>query len=210
MSIRPVVSWLACTAVLGSAPLSAQTAATDSVVYRLSPASRIEIRTGSSGLLSFAGHAHRIRAPAVAGRIVYRPRDPAASRVVLVVRADSLEVLTPPDTAEIRKVTAVMETDVLDVARYPEIRFQSTQVIPRPQGFEITGDLTIRGTTRAVVVDARARVTADTLTATGAVTVKQTDFGIRPVRAGPAGVVRVADRIHLDFRVVAVRAAQDR
>lgn len=191
------------------APLAAQETAGDSIVYAVSPASRIEVRTGSSGLLSFAGHDHRIRARAFSGRIVYWPGHPAASRVALLVEADSLDVLTPPDTAEIRKVTAVMQAEVLDVSHYPEIRFASTSVAARPQGFEIRGGLTIRGTTRNVVMDVHASVSADTLTATGALAVKQTDFGIHPVRAGPMGVVKVADRIVLDFDIVAIRATPD-
>jgi polyisoprenoid-binding protein YceI len=209
MRNRVLSAILIATGVPCIAQLAAQTTPGDSIVYAVSPASRIEVRTGSSGLLSFAGHDHRIRARACSGRIVYRPGQPAASRVALLVQAESLEVLTPPDTAEIRKVTAVMRTEVLDVARHPEIRFASTGVAARPQGYEIRGNLTIRGTTRSVVVDVRASVSADTLTATGALAIKQTDFGIHPVRAGPMGVVKVADRIVLDFDIVAIRATPD-
>ena len=52
----------------------------------------------------------------------------ADSRVEVVVPTDSLEVLTPPDTEEVRKVTATMRTDVLDVAHYPEIRLTTRSV----------------------------------------------------------------------------------
>ena len=45
---------------------------------------------------------------------------------------------------------------------------------------------------------------ADTLRATGYCSVRQTDFGIKPVRAG-GGTVRVADRVTIEFAVVAVR-----
>jgi len=198
--------WVACATVLPvPVSLAAQAAASDSIVYVLAPSSRFEVQTGSAGLFGFAGHDHLIRARVFAGQIVYRPDDPSASRVSIALQANRLEVLTPPDTAEIRKVTAVMRTDVLDVAHTPEIRFVSTQVRLRPQGFEIHGDLTIRGTTRPVVVDVRASVMADTLLATGSFAVKQTDFGIRPVRAGPAGVVKVADRIEFRIDAIAVR-----
>jgi hypothetical protein len=37
--------------------------------------------------------------------------------------------------------------------------------------------------------------------------VKQTDFGIRPYRGGPGGLVRVADRIAFRFRIIAVRVS---
>jgi len=35
--------------------------------------------------------------------------------------------------------------------------------------------------------------------ATGGFSVKQTDYGIRPFRGGPAGTVRVADRVTFNF-----------
>jgi hypothetical protein len=37
--------------------------------------------------------------------------------------------------------------------------------------------------------------------------VKQTDFGIKPYRGGPAGTVRVADRVTFSFDAVGIRSA---
>jgi hypothetical protein len=44
-------------------------------------------------------------------------------------------------------------------------------------------------------------LTSNGLTATGRVTVRQTDFGIRPVTAG-AGTVRVKDEVEIVFSIV--------
>jgi len=85
--------------------VAAQTAARDSVLYDLAPNSRLEVRTGKAGLLGFAGHEHAIRARSFSGRIVFYPDQITASHVTVSVPTESLEVLTPPDTAEIRKVT---------------------------------------------------------------------------------------------------------
>jgi polyisoprenoid-binding protein YceI len=186
---------------------SAQSAARDSVVYLISPASRLEVRTGSAGLFSFAGHEHVIRARAFSGRVVYHADAPAASRVEVTVLTDSLEVLTPPDTVEIRKVTAAMRTEVLDVARYPEIRFVSRTVARSGAGLSVVGALTLVGRTRAVPVDVGLAVRADTLRATATFAVKQSDFGITPYRGGPAGTVRVADLVRFQILAVAVRQA---
>jgi polyisoprenoid-binding protein YceI len=192
------------------APLAAarhaQTTATDSVVYVLTPASRFDVTTGKAGLLGFAGHEHVIRARAFAGRIVYHPDTPAASRVEIVVQTDSLIVLTPPDTAEIRKVTAAMRTEVLDVAHYPEIRLVSRSIKLEEGRMHMIAALTIKGETRELPLDIRLEVERDTLRATATFAVKQTDFGIRPYRGGPVGTVRVADRVSFQIHAVAVRA----
>jgi hypothetical protein len=50
----------------------------DSVVYRLVPSSRLEVKTGKAGLFGFAGHSHVIRARAFSGHVVYYPHAAAA------------------------------------------------------------------------------------------------------------------------------------
>jgi polyisoprenoid-binding protein YceI len=179
--------------------------APDSVVYRLLPESRLEVKTGKAGLLGFAGHTHLIRARAFSGTVVYFPSDPKASRVEIRVPTDSLEVLTPPDTAEIRKVTASMRTEVLQVDRYPEIRLVSTQVTPAGGGVRLMARLTLVGETRDVPIDLATTVGPDTLRASGTFSIRQTDFGITPYRGGPGGTVKVADRVTFRVDLVAAR-----
>jgi len=202
------VRWALLTGVisLGSAPAWAQGGAPDSVVYVLSAASRFEVKTGKAGLLGFAGHAHVVRARAFAGRVVYYPNAAPESRVEIVVPADSLAVLGSSDTAEVRKVTQAMRTEVLRVDEYPDIRFVSASVTPSGEGFHVQGRLTLAGQTREVSCDVRAEIGADTLRATGGFSVKQTDYGIRPYRGGPAGTVRVADRVTFSFDAVGIRS----
>jgi polyisoprenoid-binding protein YceI len=197
---------LAATLWFGPVRGAAQAARGDSVVYILTPASRFEVKTGKAGLLGFAGHGHVVRARAVSGRIVYYPTSLADSRVDVVVPVDSLEVLTPPDTAEIRKVTETMRSEVLHPDRYALITFVSTSVTPAGDGLQVDGRVTIVGQTRDIAVVLRVQVVGDTLQANGSFSLKQSDFGIRPYRGGPAGTVRVADRVEFSVAVVAVRS----
>lgn len=177
----------------------------DSVVYVLSPASDFQVKTGKSGLFGFAGHDHIIRARAFAGQVVYYPDSIGASHVEITVRADSLEVLTPPDTAEIRKVTAAMRTQTLDVANYPEIRLVSRRIARNGQRLDMMAALTLKNQTREVPLTIEIEIGPDTLRAITQFAIKQTDFGIRPFRGGPAGTVRVADRVTFAITVVAIR-----
>ena len=174
--------------------------------YLLSPHSRFEVATGKRGFFSFVGHNHLIRARAVSGHVIYDPSDPARSQVEIRVLAESLEVLTPPDTAEIRKVTEAMRSDVLDVAHHPEIRFVSKSAESIPGGIRLRGDLELVGVAREVSVDVHLEAGADTLRATGTFAVAQTSFGIRPYSGGPGGLVRVADRVTFTFAAVALRS----
>ena len=191
-----------------SPPVHAQSAERDSAIYVLSPESRFEVKTGKAGLFGFAGHDHVIRARAVTGRVVYQANLPADSRVEITVPADSLEVLTPPDTTEIRKVTESMRSEVLHVDQYATISFVSTAVAPVPDGFQVQGRLTVVGQTRDITADFRVAIGGDTLRATGSFSLKQTDFGIKPYRGGPAGTVRVADRVRFEIDVLAVRVSE--
>jgi polyisoprenoid-binding protein YceI len=178
----------------------------DSVIYRLTAGSRLQVRTGKAGVFGFAGHNHLIESHAVHGEVVYYPGEPERSHLEITVDADSLQVLTPPDTEEIRKVGETMRTQVLRTAEYPVIRLVSQQVQRKEGGFHVVGAMTLAGQTRTVPLDVLTRITGDTLEAASTFSVKQTDFGIMPFRGGPGGAVKVADRVAIDFKAVGVRA----
>ena len=183
----------------------AQAIARDSVVYELAPSSRFVVRTGKAGLFGFAGHEHLIQARQFSGRIVYYPHQPQGSHLAVSIATVGLEVLTPPDTEEIRKVTAAMRADVLDVAQYPEITLTSQAVELAGDTLRIQAALTLKGQTRTVPLTVRVRIEPDTLHATTTFSVRQSDYGIRPYRGGPGGTVRVADAVTFDIDAVALR-----
>lgn len=193
----------AATPATRSAPHAAQHR--DSVVYRLSRTSRLEVKTGKAGLFGFAGHEHTIRARGFSGHVVYFPEEPTRSRVEIRIPTDSLEVMTPPDTEEIRKVTEAMRTDVLHVDRFPEILFASHTLTAVDGGFRMSATLTMHGQAQTVPLDVRVTIMRDTIQASSTFSVKQTDFGITPFRGGPGGTVRVADRVTFQIEAVAVR-----
>jgi polyisoprenoid-binding protein YceI len=173
----------------------------DSTVYRLDPASRLVVETGKSGLFGFAGHTHVIQAHAMKGELIYRPGG-ATSSLRLTLPTDSLEVLTPPDTEEIRKVTESMRTDVLHVDRYPEMRFAADSLDARSGRMSFSLLVTMAGKTRPVPVTAEVTIAPDSIRAIGTFTVKQTDFGIEPYSGGPGGTVKVADKLTLCFDLI--------
>jgi polyisoprenoid-binding protein YceI len=191
----------------GKARAAQVSAAPDTVVYQVQPSSRLVVKTGKAGLFGFAGHTHVIHARGVTGELVYRPGQPASS-VHLRVPTESLEVLTPPDTAEIRKVTEAMRTDVLHVDRYPEMRFSAEALDAHAGRMTFPLAVTMAGTTRSVPVTAEVTIGGDSIRAVGTFTAKQSDFGIEPYSGGPGGTVKVADKVTMCFDLIGRTGAQ--
>jgi polyisoprenoid-binding protein YceI len=172
--------------------------------YRLAPDSRLEVLVGRAGPLAALGHRHVIRARRFAGSITYQPDDPVHDRVAVTVATDGLYVVPAADSADIPKITATMRNEVLRVDSFPRITFASSAVIPTPRGIHVEGTLTLVGRSRQVAFDAELYMEGDTLVAAATFAVRQTDFGIRPVRKA-LGFVRVADELRFQIVLRATR-----
>jgi polyisoprenoid-binding protein YceI len=73
---------------------------------------------------------------------------PERSSVEVVIQAASIE------TGDAERDRHLRSADFLDVERFPEINYRSTAVRPADgDRWEVTGDLTVRGVTRPVVLD---------------------------------------------------------
>jgi polyisoprenoid-binding protein YceI len=167
--------------------------------------SRAVIQVGKSGPFSFvAGHAHEVVGSTLTGVIGFDRDAPAQSTVRLEIDARTLKVTAkgePPE--DVPKVQEVMQSaKVLDVARFPSIRFESTNVT-------VAGRVTLRDVTHAVTAPVRVVVEKEALTADGTFSIKQSDYGITPISV--AGAVAVKDVLAISFTVLArARAATER
>ncbi|MBI1875228.1 MAG: YceI family protein [Acidobacteria bacterium] len=170
--------------------------------------SQITIQVGRSGVFGFAGHDHEVVGPIGSGEIALDSSNLARSSVTLTIATRSLKVTGKGEPKkDVPAVQDAMERDVLDVARHPTIRFESRQVkVTSPSestpALAITGDLTLGGVTRPITVPAQVRLDGRSLTATGTVSIKQTEFGIKPVSA-VGGTVKVRDELRITFRISA-------
>lgn len=174
-------------------------------------ASSFRISVGKAGLFSFAGHAHEVLATAIEGRIVANREEAARSSVNLRFGTSGLKVGGQGEPAEdVPKVQAKLAgPEVLNAVQFPEVTFRSTAVEARqsPDGswnLRVTGDVTIKGVSRSLVLPLRVQLAEGVLTATGQTVLKQREFGITPVSV--AGVVKVKNELGLDYKIVA-RAA---
>lgn len=163
-------------------------------------ASKITVHVEKSGLFSAFAHNHIISAPLASGHL-----DVQARTIELIFRAADMKVLDPDASASDRATVEsnMKGNEVLDASRFPEIKFVSTSVeAPAGEGaapshYTVHGNLTLHGVTHQV--DMSVSFSAGHYT--GKVTLKQTDFGITPIKIA-GGAVRVKDPIEIVFEIV--------
>jgi len=166
------------------------------------------VHVGKTGIGSFAGHEHDVVAPTLRGQVLADLEELSRSSVDIEVNARALKITGDEPAQDVHKVQQTMSgSKVLDVGRFPIIRFRSREVTGKrlaPDRYDLTiaGELSLRGTMKPMTVPIQLEVRGDALTGTGKMLVKQTDFGIEPVAAG-GGLVKVADEVTVTFRIVA-------
>jgi polyisoprenoid-binding protein YceI len=156
------------------------------------------VRVYKAGAFSAFAHDHEIAAPIAGGSA-----DTAARHVELRTNAGALRVSdkkgSEKDHDEIQQT--MLGPEVLDAKRYPEIVFRSTSVEPAGQGsWSVHGTLALHGQTRPVTVTVSEKAGHYV----GSSLLKQTDFGIKPVKIA-GGAVRVKDEIRIEFDVQLAR-----
>ncbi|WP_263368615.1 YceI family protein [Edaphobacter bradus] len=155
--------------------------------------SKITVHVSKSGLFSSLGHNHEIAAPIESGSI-----DADARIASFHIKTEKMMVLDPGSSeSERAKIRAVMLSEqVLDSHRYPEITFSSTNIEPRQNDSLVEGTLKLHGAQRTV----RFPVTYSNGHYTGSTHIKQTDFGITPIKVF-GGSVSVHDALDVTFDI---------
>jgi polyisoprenoid-binding protein YceI len=154
------------------------------------------VHVGKTGTFSGFGHAHEISAPIVRGDV--ETSNPLS--VQFSVNATGMKVIDPDesekDRADVQKT--MLGPDVLDVARFPEIKFVSGQVeVISDAHWRIHGDLTLHGQTKAVVLE----TTLEKGHYRGTATVLQSSFGITPIKVA-GGSIKVKDEVQIEYDIV--------
>ena len=162
--------------------------------------SSLKIRVFKSGAFSAFAHDHEVSAPIEEGKIDEGKADSGHGSVQLRVDSRKMRVLDPDTSADKRaEIQHTMQSDkVLDVEKFPEISYQSTTITSRSEGrWEVRGSLTLRGKKQPVAVD----VSLQGGHYRGSASIKQSDFGIEPIRIA-GGTVKVKDELKIEFDIV--------
>ena len=173
-------------------------------------ASHIQLHVGKTGIGSFAGHEHNIFAPQLLGEVNADFENLPASSVEVTVNARTMSVSEEGEPkGDAPKVQQAMRgPNVLNVQRFPVIRFRSQKVTGKKLSasssyeMEVQGEMSLHGTVKPMVVPLKVEVQGETLTADGKMTIKQSEFGIKPTTAA-GGLVQVEDDVPVTLHIVA-------
>lgn len=134
--------------------------------------------------------------------------NPAASKVAVRIEAASI------NTREEKRDAHLRSADFFDVATYPELTFDSTRVEKLDdEHYKVTGNLTIHGVTKEVVLDAESLGTGkdpwgnDRIAFQAQTSVNRKDFGLSWNQALETGGVLVGEKVEISLDIQAVKVA---
>ena len=117
------------------------------------------------------------------------------------------------DTGVAKRDAHLKSADFLDVANFPTMTFVSRKIARSGDGLKVTGDLTLHGVTRSVVLDVEgpSREAKDPLGnlrrgASASTKINRKDFGLVWNKAMEAGGVVVGDEVTISIEVEFIKA----
>ncbi|MFF4433783.1 YceI family protein [Streptomyces sp. NPDC001513] len=132
--------------------------------------------------------------------------DPARSTAQLVIKAESI------DTGVEQRDQHLRTNDFLDVPHFPDITFRTTAVESLSgTEYRVTGDLTIKDTTRPISIDFEYTGTAvdpfgnRRVGLEGSVSISRKEYGVTWNAALEGGGVLVGDKVVLEFDISAIK-----
>jgi polyisoprenoid-binding protein YceI len=141
------------------------------------------------------------------GTFAFDEANLAASHVSVQVDVASVDTREPQRDAHLRT------GDFFEVEKFPEMTFKSTKVEGSGKTFKVTGDLTLRGVTKPVVLDVEyaGRMVHPQMgersgfSAHGSINRK--DFGVNFNQVLDSGGVALSEKVDLNIEVEATKAS---
>ena len=162
----------------------------------------IDFRVNHIGLSQYTA-----RFADASGRLKFDPANPAAQAIEVTIPVASLKTdYKGPPALDFDKE---VQTKFVGGAQNPQITFRSTKVdVTGPATARVTGDLTLNGVTRPIVIDARFNggyakgemdPTAARIGFSGKTSFKRSDFGLKDGLPAPGTNMGVFDEVAVDI-----------
>lgn len=178
--------------------------------YHIDPrASLFTVRAFAGGLVSAAAHSPEFAIREFNGDVRFNIRSFDDSSMALRIKSGFFELTNDVSRQDRQLIQRVMNDEVLEVQRYPEISFISTSVTAQrlmesTYRADIGGQLTLHGTTHSLAITAQLVLGDDTLRATGSFEIRQSDFGLK-IASVAGGTLKVRDELRFCFYMMARR-----
>jgi polyisoprenoid-binding protein YceI len=144
----------------------------------------------------------------VTGTLIGDETDPDNAAIELTIPVAGI------DTREQQRDAHLRSADFFEVERYPDIRFRSTRIARLGSGqFTVTGDLTIRDTTRPVTLTVESGGRGkdpwggERIGFAATTTINRKDFGLHWNQALETGGVVVGNEVKISVDLELVRAS---
>jgi polyisoprenoid-binding protein YceI len=144
----------------------------------------------------------------MSGQLVLDESDITKSSIDVTIEAGSI------NTRELQRDAHLKSADFFDIEKYPVLSFKSTRVEGNTGDLKVTGDLTIHGVTKSVVLNVEGPTDEMKdpwgnikLGASGTTKIKRKDFGLTWNAALEAGGVLVGDDVSISLDVQFVKQA---
>ncbi len=144
----------------------------------------------------------------VQGTIEYDPDDPNESRIEVAIDASKINTLDEQRDAHLKS------PDFLHVEKHPAITFKSKKITRAGEGeWKVTGDLTIHGVTKEVVLNAEGPTPEGKdpfgntrIGASASTKIKRSDFGLTYNAALETGGMLLGDDLKIELEISAIRS----
>jgi len=172
-------------------------------VYKIDPAHSYV----GFGITHFGINTVKGRFKEVAAEISFNDKDLSKSSVTFSAKIDSV------DTGVAARDRHLKTADFFDMASFPEMTFKSTKVEKKGKSYMMTGDLTIRGTTKSIsfpftmtegMKDSRGGTRFGIAANT---TINRRDFGVNYGGPMPSGILDVANDVDIELHLEGIPAA---
>lgn len=170
-------------------------------------ASRFTVRAFATGMLSAMGHDPTIGVRDISGEMKFDPEKLEAGSLWIAIKAASLAVEDDISAKDIREMESLMNQEVLETAKFPEIRYEApsisvTKLAESLYAGVLEGNLTLHGVSRRLPITARVTMLGNMLRASGEFSLNQTDFGIKLVSVA-GGALKLKNELKFSFEIVA-------
>ena len=206
--MRTIIAGLVLATIIGPGSLLGAPA---TVTYTLDASqSKFMAHANAGGLLWFKGKDHHLAAREFSGQVEITPDTITPASLRLVVKAASLHETGAKFTDQQKDIiNKELREIVLHPEQYPDITFQSTNVVVRNSSagrheVRIDGNLTLHGATRRITIPAVVTLSGNTLRAVGEFSIERDDFGVKATSAFH-GMVRVKNDVKFEFDIVGQR-----